>query len=69
MEKGMDTKTRLAKLEQASGMKEYKAFMDRIERFPGGMVAYLDSLTDAELIQARATWERIKARINAWRRS
>jgi hypothetical protein len=68
MEKRMDIKTRLAKLEQASGMKEYQTFVDRIERFPGGMVAYLDSLTDAELIQARATWERIKARINAWRR-
>jgi hypothetical protein len=68
MEKRMDTKTRLAKLEKASGVAEYKAFMDRIERFPGGMVAYLGSLTDAELIRARATWERIKARLNVWRR-
>jgi hypothetical protein len=68
MEKRMDTKTRLSRLERISGVAEYKAFVDRIERFPGGMVAYLDSLTDAELIQARATWERIKARINAWRR-
>jgi hypothetical protein len=64
----MDTKARLAKLEKASGVAECKAFMDRIERFPGGMVAYLGSLTDAELIQARAAWERIRARINAWRR-
>jgi hypothetical protein len=68
MEERMNTKERLAKLEKASGMKEYAAFVDRIESYPGGMVAYLDSLTDAELIQARATWERIKARINAWRR-
>jgi hypothetical protein len=68
MEKRMDTKTRLAKLEQASGMKEYQTFVDRIERFPGGMVAYLNSLTDEELLEARATWERIKARLNVWRR-
>jgi hypothetical protein len=68
MEKRMDTKTRLARLERTSGAAEYKAFMDRIERFPGGMVAYLNSLTDEELLRARATWERIKARINAWRR-
>jgi hypothetical protein len=69
MEKRMDTKTRLARLERISGAAEYKAFMDRIESYPGGMVAYLDSLTNEELLRARATWERIKARINAWRRS
>jgi hypothetical protein len=68
MEKRMDTKTRLSRLEQASGMKEYLAFLGRVERFPGGMVAYLDSLTDEELLEARATWERIKARLNVWRR-
>jgi hypothetical protein len=68
MEKRMDTKTRLARLERTSGMKEYAAFVNRIESFPGGMVAYLGSLTDEELLRARATWERIKALINAWRR-
>jgi hypothetical protein len=68
MEKRMDTKARLAKLEQAAGVKEYAALVHRVERFPGGMVAYLGSLTDAELLEARAAWERIKARINAWRR-
>jgi hypothetical protein len=64
----MDTKTRLAKLEKASGVAEYKALLDRIERSPGGLAGYLNSLSDTELIQTRATLEWIKARINAWRR-
>jgi hypothetical protein len=67
----MDTKARLAKLEQAAGMKEYKAVVARAGSFPGGSWAYfasldLDRLKREAAILARIEGEPPRDEVEAW---
>jgi hypothetical protein len=55
-----DAKGRLAKLEQAAGVAEYKAIAARAGSFPGGPLAYFDSLDFDRLKREAAILARIE---------
>jgi hypothetical protein len=55
-----DAKGRLVKLEQAAGMKEYKAIVARAGSFPGGSWAYFASLDLDRLKREAAILSRVE---------
>jgi hypothetical protein len=55
-----DAKGRIVKLEQAAGVKEYKAIVARAGSFPGGSLAYFASLDFDRLEREAAILARIE---------